>query len=405
MSKTHHFDITIIGAGIVGLFSAIVLAKRGFSVALCDASSIKPFAIDDNPLDYRPLAISLSSKHILQAFDCWQNIQAYSQEILDIQVSSQGHWGVTRLNHQQQKCPALGYVVDSHVLHNSLLQQLADIDNITTFEHSHCQALEQNSNGTLVSLLQNEAVLSIQTSLLLIADGSNSQTRELAGFSVEKTAYEQSAIAANITGLLSEANTAYERFTPQGPMAMLPLNNSRYGLVWANSCKRSESLCALNDQDFLKELQQAFGYRLGTFSKVGKRFSFPLFKIISTSLVKNRAIVLGNAAHNLHPVAGQSLNLALRDIAHLFDLIKDTDHLDDDLQQYQSIREKDHQQVIQLGDTLVNIFSNDLPVLNHARSAALALLDINPHLKHSFAWRGMGFAQQSATAVRGHINE
>lgn len=402
MSQTSlSFDITIIGAGIVGLTAAIALAQKGYRIALLAEHELTLPNINENSLNVRSIALSLSSKQILQHLNCWQKLQVYCQPINDIQVSSQGHWGVTRLNHIQQQCDALGYVIESHLLESTLINEVDAIKGINVFRSSQYEQLEQTEGYCVIQLKHDNHELTISSKLCLICDGASSKARDMAGFSTQKYDYQQWAIAAHVSGPTMKNNKAYERFTPQGPLAMLPLIDARYGLVWSNSKNRSEELMAMDDEPFLNELQQAFGYRLGRINQIGKRFAFPLIKVVTEQLVQQRCVVLGNAAHNLHPVAGQSLNLALRDIAHLSDFLSDLNHCDEHLVKYQDLRRVDHQQVIQLGDTLVHLFSNNLPLLNHARSAALALLDVVPPLKNDFAWRGMGFAQPAASAQRG----
>lgn len=400
-NKQLSFDITIIGAGIVGVMAAIALAQRGHKIALLAEYDLNKAHKNHTPLDIRSIALSLSSKRILQHFNCWQELQSICQPINDIQVSSQGHWGVTRLNYKEQHCDALGYVIESHHLEALLIKKLSDYSNIHVFHCSQYTQLEQETNGCTIQLNHDKKIKSILSQICLICDGAQSKAREMAGFNTQRYDYHQVAIATHVSGQHMQNTIAYERFTPQGPLAMLPLTQSRYGLVWSNNPERSQQLMAMNDDAFLAELHQSFGYRLGKISEIGKRFAFPLIKQVTDTLVQQHCIVLGNAAHNLHPVAGQSLNLALRDIAHLSDFLMKLDDSEKQLECYQTLRMGDHQQVTQLGDTLVQLFSNNLPVLNHARSAALAMLDITPSLKNDFAWRGMGFAQTAASAQRG----
>ncbi|MBL7005078.1 MAG: FAD-dependent monooxygenase, partial [Gammaproteobacteria bacterium] len=272
-------------------------------------------------------------------------------------------------------------------------------------EHYQCETLTHTPESTKLTFKHKDKPVQVNCKLTIICDGAYSPTRDKAGFTTIKDDYRQTAITANISGKHCNNHIAYERFISTGPMAMLPLNNNRYGLVWSNSAERSEQLMQLNDNEFLQQLQQSFGYRLGKLTQIGTRTSFALKKVLSQQLTLERCVVLGNSAHNLHPVAGQSLNLALRDIAHLYDHIT---HLDDSTQalvRYEKSRSKDHLQVMQLSDNLVSLFSNNLPVLNHARSAALAALDCLPALKNSIAWRGMGYAQSAASAQRGQLED
>lgn len=395
------FDISIIGAGIVGVTAAIALAQKGHKIALLAEYDLNQAHKKQAFLDVRSIALSLSSKQILQHLNCWQELQNLCQAINDIQVSSQGHWGVTRFNHKQQQCEALGYVIESHHLEALLIKKLDGYSNISIFHSSQYSLLEQNHKTCRIHLKHAGQDKNITSTICFICDGAQSKAKQMAGFKTHRHDYQQLAIATHVSGLNMQSNTAYERFTPHGPLAMLPLTQARYGLVWSNRQAKSKQLMAMDDEGFLKQLQKTFAYRLGSISATGKRFAFPLIQQVTKTLVENRCVVLGNAAHNLHPVAGQSLNLALRDIAHLADYLTTLDAPEDLLMEYQTLRNSDHQQVIQLADTLVQLFSNNLPILNHARSTALALLDITPPLKNTFAWRGMGFAQAAAAAQRG----
>jgi len=402
MTKSpHSFDISIIGAGVVGITAAIALAQNGHKVALLAEYDLTKSHKNNDPLDVRSIALSLSSKQILKHLGCWQDLQNHCRNIHDIEVSSQGHWGVTRLNHQQQNCDALGYVIESHHLESILIQKLECFKNINVFHSSQYTQLVQTEDGCNITLKHKNKSINVNSHVCFICDGAQSKARDMAGFKTKKYDYHQMAIATNVSGAHMQNNIAYERFSPHGPLAMLPLTQSRYGLVWSNSAKHCQQLMAMTDNDFLKALQHNFGHRLGRITQTGKRFAFPLIKLVTETLVQQRCVVLGNAAHNLHPVAGQSLNLALRDIAHLADFLSDLTNASEHLEHYQQLRQADHKQVIELGDTLVHLFSNNLPVLNHARSAALALLDIVPTLKNNVAWRGMGFAQTPASAQRG----
>lgn len=397
--KDNLFDITIVGAGLVGLLSAIILSKRGYTIALIDKSEIKKQTLAQQT-DARAIALSWSSYQILKAFDCWSEIKPHTKGIKEIQVSSQGHWGVTRLKNTDFPISDFGFVIENQHLHNALFSQAESNDLIHFYSHLECDSLQQiEKGGCQLGFKQSD--IKFNSKLVFICDGAQSKTRDLAGFSTSHTNYQQTAITAVISGENTDRNTAFERFTQYGPLAMLPIKENQYGLIWAQKTKQSEALLGLNDEQFLTQLQQSFGYRLGQLTACSSRVAFPIHKLISNELVKDNYVVLGNTAHNLHPVAGQSLNLAIRDIAHLFDHLDELNHLENRLKHYQEIQLKDHKQVIQLGDRLVQLFSNNLPLLNHARSAGLALLDMNPPLKQNFAWRGMGYGSTSATAQGG----
>lgn len=397
-------DIAIIGTGIVGIMTAIAFAKRGYSVAIADVKAIETLSTHaQKSLNARSLALSLSSQKILQAFDCWDNISSHCKAIHDIHVSSKGHLGATRINRTQVNCDALGYVIEDAPLFNTLLKQAQQYSQILFLPKYLCTAINPTEKGCELSFSHNDESVTLNSTLTLICDGALSKTRALAGFTQHHYDYKQFAITANVQGTHSDNHIAFERFTAQGPMALLPLTNKRYGLVWTVNPQQHEALMQANEAEFLHQLHNSFGFRLGKLTHIGERHSFPLHKIACDSLIHKHCVVLGNAAHNLHPVAGQSLNLALRDIAHLYDSITNLEDISEKLAAYNDKRMQDHQQVEQLSDGLVQLFSNNLAVLNHLRAASLSALDRVEALKNNFAWRGMGYGQPAANAQSGQL--
>ena len=232
--------------------------------------------------------------------------------------------------------------------------------------------------------------------LLVAADGNKSQVLQLLNIGSSRKDYAQSALITNITPGKKHNNVAYERFTETGPLAFLPMTQNRCSVVWTVSPEQADYLYALDESDFTAQLQQRFGFRLGQIKKVGKRQIYPLFLQSATQMVQGRVAVIGNAAHSVHPVAGQGFNLALRDVALLAELIVDHQRAADDigspatLQQYESLREDDIKRVYGFTDVLVRTFSNAIPPLAHARSLSLLLVDVLPDLKHQLAVQSMG---------------
>ncbi|MDH5326879.1 MAG: FAD-dependent monooxygenase, partial [Gammaproteobacteria bacterium] len=248
---------------------------------------------------------------------------------------------------------------------------------------------------------------SVKTRLLVAADGGQSSVRTLCNIEVKQREYHQSAVIANISCSHPQAHTAYERFTPQGPLALLPMGVERYSLVWTHNQRDVEAVMALPDTDFLQQLQQAFGNRLGQLIKTGKREAYPLRLTQACEQIRPRIALIGNAAHTLHPIAGQGFNLGLRDVATLAQVIVDARHNDQDigsletLKQYAQWRQKDQNHIITLTDTLVRLFSNRFKPLSLARNLGLIGMDLLPPLKRQFSKHTMGVAGRLPRLARG----
>jgi 2-octaprenyl-6-methoxyphenol hydroxylase len=244
----------------------------------------------------------------------------------------------------------------------------------------------------------------LSANLIVAADGANSTIRRLLDLAVTERDYQQVAITANISTERPHLGKAFERFTESGPVALLPMSDNRSSLIWTVNSGQETELLALPDQDFLERLQAHFGYRLGKLTQVGQRGSFPLKMTQTQQPVQQRTVFIGNAAHNLHPIAGQGFNLGLRDVAVLADKLScgyadcgDAELLHD----YQAWQQSDQDNVIRTTDLLVTLFSNDNPILGHARGVGLALLDILPRTKGHLAQRSMGLSSKQARLARG----
>jgi len=232
--------------------------------------------------------------------------------------------------------------------------------------------------------------------LLVAADGNNSQVMKLLAIGTSQKNYQQVALITNVTPGKKHNNVAYERFTDTGPLAFLPMQDNRCSVVWTLTQQQADYLYAMDEVDFLQQLQERFGYRLGQFKKVGVRHLYPLFLQSAAQMVHGRVAILGNAAHSVHPVAGQGFNLALRDIAVLSEKIVDNQRAGDDigsaamLQSYAIQREDDIKRVYRFTDALVKTFSNNIAAVAHMRSLSLLMVDVMPDIKHRLAAQSMG---------------
>ena len=401
-------EIAIVGGGLVGLCAALALQHPNRNVSVIESSSLLQTRQDPTGLNTRSIALSYASVQIFKALDIWNDIKNLASPIRTIHISAKGRWGVSRLKANDYDLDALGYVIESQQLGLCLLEKVNQNKSITlvapaTFESA------QTEDTVQLSYCTSEGSESLQADLLLVADGAQSRARECLGIEHKTIDYAQSAIITNVCFDKPVAAAAYERFTESGPLAMLPLGHNRYACVW--TCKPEAALAfdGAGRYRLYSIVTKLLWFQAWIYRTSGASDSaFRLERTEAKSLTKNRCVLIGNAANALHPVAGQGFNLGLRDIASLQGVLEDIsitkpDELAKKLTTYEQLRQSEQRQVIRLGDGLVSLFSNDLPILNHARSAALALLDIIPALKTEVALSGMGLATGGNAMLRGRL--
>jgi 2-octaprenyl-6-methoxyphenol hydroxylase len=411
------FDLIIIGGGMVGASLAISLAEQPLRIALVEAASLpskKQDSKEPAPPNYddRAIALSFGARRIFEGMGLWADIAPQATAIDHIHVSDQGRFGFTRLDARQENVDALGYVVTARQLGATLMDKLHHCANLTMISPATLTELKLGDEHATAVIARDDANTEALTARLVVAaDGGNSHVRRQLNIQTADHDYGQTAIIANITPEKPHRNVAYERFTRNGPLALLPLDtqneDNHCSLVWTRAPDDAERLLQLSDEDFLAELQPCFGKRLGRFIKVGKRHSYPLTLIQAQEQVRSRLALIGNAAHTLHPIAGQGFNLGLRDVATLAQTIVDAQRAENDigslsvLEDYAHWRHRDHQQVIGFTNTLVQTFSNRLPPLALARNIGLIATDIIPPLKHKLARHSMGIAGKLPRLSRG----
>jgi len=399
MTENIDFDVLIVGAGMVGTSLALALKNTSLKIGIIEAHSIET---DSQPsFDDRGIALSYGSQRIFETLGLWPALQAYATPILDIHISDRGHFGVTRLSAQGANVPALGQVLTAKQLGQQLNIALQQADNIELLSPLKVTALETSSDKTTVSLSNQQK---LHCKLLVAADGQHSTIRELLELGSWQRDYQQTAVTANVSTERPHQNRAFERFTDSGPLALLPMSDNRSSLVWTVKTDDEQRLLALSDEDFLQALQQRFGFRLGHFTKVGKRSSYPLGLMQTDAAIEPRLLLIGNAAHSLHPIAGQGFNLGLRDAAVLAEII--SQHSDDcgqpaSLEAYKAWQLPAQDNIVKATDRLVKLFSNANPLLGHGRSAALAMLDILPPVKQRLSLASMGLSQKQTRLARG----
>lgn len=392
-TETMHpdYDVLIVGGGMVGASLAVALAPTGLRVGVVEA---RPFGAPGQPsYDDRSIALSFGSRLILEDLGLWDAFRDEVTAIEAVHVSERGRFGATRLYRQEEGVPALGYVVENRVIGRILdgavkpdaLIAPATVSSLD-FENDHV-ALEVNCE---------DQIRSITTRLLVAADGTRSRIREQLGIQTRARDYRQLAVIANVTPERLHHNVAYERFTSSGPVALLPMSENRCSLVWTRRESELETVESLSDQAFLSALQRCFGYRLGRFVKVGRRQSYPLVLMRADRDIARRAVLIGNASHTLHPVAGQGFNLALRDVAVLADLLTRADREAADpggselLKAYARTRRGDLKLVERYTDLLARAFLIPSSAAGHLRGAGLVLFDLIPPMRHALARQSMG---------------
>ena len=381
---------------MVGGCLGLALSQSSLRVAIVEA---RPFT--DKQVDKaakRAIALSWGSRCLLEQLDIWQQIDESAMPIRQIHVSDKGHFGKTRLSAKTQQVDALGYVVEAAQIEAVVEKNLAatNVDILcpaTLIDYADCGA----NSAVTISFDGKEQTLSCQ--LLVGADGGLSNVRQLGNFELKQYSYEQYAITA-LVKVESDANeVAYERFTAAGPIAMLPHFDGLYSLVWTMPSALAEQIKCLSEEAFLERLQSQFGYWLGELSSVGERQTFPLNLSYTPDSTSARTVLIGNAAHQLHPVAGQGFNLGLRDAAMLADVLmsaKQDIGADEVLEAYARQRKTDQALVIGFTDAVIKLFSTDTALFSAVRNSGLLMLDKVPLFKNQFARQTMGLASRFA---------
>ena len=384
-------QLAIIGGGLVGASLALALQEgarqRGWRIVL-----IEPFAPGNSyqpSYDARSSALSYGTRQIYERLGLWPALSARADPIRQIHVSDRGRFGATRLSAESEGVPALGYVVENAWLGQCLWQAL-DAEVVEWRCPAEVTALQALGDGYRLTLNDGSQ---LDCDLAVLADGGRSGLREQLGIAVKTTPYGQSALIANISTAEAHQGQAFERFTDDGPMALLPLSENRSALVWTRQGGDAQRLAALSEREFLVELQQVFGYRLGALTQVGVRHLYPLSLVEASEQVRPHLVVLGNAAHSLHPIAGQGYNLSLRDTLALAEALLDSPATPGDftvLQDYLRRQRLDQQLTVGFSDQVTRLFSTAQPLLVAGRNLGLLGLDLLPPAKHWFARQAMG---------------
>ncbi|MGA1561738.1 MAG: 2-octaprenyl-6-methoxyphenyl hydroxylase [Gammaproteobacteria bacterium] len=413
-TETQTCDVLIVGGGMAGASLALALAPSGLRVTLIEA---QPFVEQPTAAyDDRGIALAWGSQRILEGLGLWSELAQEATPIRQIHVSDAGHFGFTRLHADEEGVPALGQVVTGRILGRALQQALQQQEGIRVIAPATLTHFAQGDGTVMAEVVDAKgATQKWQASLLVAADGGNSPIRaqlvEQGRITLQQREYDQHAIVANVTPGKSHQNVAYERFTDQGPLAFLPLadveGQPRMALVWTATAERRDALLALSDVEFLAALQDKFGGRLGRLQRVGVRKSYPLQMLRAEQSVAGRVVLIGNAAHTLHPVAGQGFNLGLRDVAWLVEILRDAQADGQDigadavLQCYEQKRVGDQARTADFTDTLVRVFTHPALPVRVGRSTGLLAMELVAPMRHALAKRNLGLNGPLPRLLRG----
>lgn len=375
-------DILVVGGGLIGAVLMLALNHLGYSTLMVETKAFGDTTQAD--FDARTLALSPATQRILSMLGIWDALKDYATPISLIHVSDKHHFGASRIKAEPNN--PLGYVVEIQYINKVLHQLLPKKEVLAPATLINLNAAK---NQALISTQSGE--VTIQAQLIVAADGTESMVRQLCALSVKSRQYNQQALVANVGLVKPHENKAYERFTSQGPLALLPMKDNRMALVWAMYPEEAKRVLALDDSSFLKELQNAFGYRLGRFVKAGTRYSYPLRQVVMPQQTQWPVVFVGNAAHTLHPVAGQGFNLGIRDVATLAQCIAKSGLTPEMLADYLQLRHHDQEVITKCTDGLIQLFTSRLPGVALARSIGLVALDNSTVLKNLLAKYARGF--------------
>ncbi len=435
-------DVAIVGGGMVG--ASLALALRGLGVDVLLVEGIAPGSSAQPSFDDRTTALGNASRRIFEGLGVWGDIAPQASGIRTIHVSDAGRFGFARLRAEEQGIDAFGYVVANRVIGAALWKQLSAVSGgVVLRVPAKAEAIEVTEEGasfTLVSravggaasaatggaattsgvgtgdaaasgggvsgaAVDGEVRERVEARLLVAADGAQSGVRAAAAIEADVEDYDQIAIVANVGADHPHAGTAYERFAPSGPIAVLPLYDGSYGVIWSCRPQDAAGVLSLDDDSYLRELQARFGWRAGRFVRAGRRASYPLKLTRAAATTATRTVLIGNAAQALHPVAGQGFNLGLRDAAMLAEVIANAGSGDVGapqlLRRFAEWRAADRGGVVRFTDGLVKLFGSSRPGVGILRNLGLLMFDLAPPAKSALARVSAGFGGPTPRLARG----
>ena len=400
------YAIAIVGGGLVGASLALALAPLGLKVAVIEAvARAEP---EQPSFDERTTALANGSVRTFRTLGVWSGLERDATPIRKLHVSEQGRFGVARIDAAELGVPAIGYVVPNWAIGRHVVAALDATPGIEMLAPARVVGTDLIADRRHLEIETSEGVRTLSAQLVVAADGAHSMLRELGGVGAEHWDYEQTAIVTTVTTQRFHDHVAYERFTPDGPIAVLPLRDGRCGIVWTRRPEEASRVLALDDTGFLRELQDAFGLRLGRFVQAGKRHGYELALSRADRHTAPRLAIVGNAAQGLHPIAGQGFNLGLRDAASLAEVIatvpraSPADVGDESiLRAYAGWRDEDRRRIVAFTDGLVRIFGSPLGLVRGLRSLGLLAFDALPPAKDALSRLSVGAAGRVPKLARG----
>lgn len=409
MSDHVEVDLAIVGGGLVGASLALALGTTDLRIALIEG--VAPDAAAQPSFDDRTTALGNGTRRVFESLGVWSAMAAEAAPIRQIHVSDAGRAGFARLDAREHDIDAFGYVITNRSMGRVLNAALAEHVSLERRMPARCTAVAFDDDGVVLHTEPGERPL--RARLVVAADGANSLVRSAAGLEANVEDYQQVAIVAHVASSRPADGTAYERFTPSGPFAVLPLHDGHYGIVWTLSPAAADEILALSDADYLARLQVAFGWRIGRLLRVGRRQAYPLRLTRAAAVTAERCVLIGNAAQALHPVAGQGFNLGLRDAVTLAEILMDSlaaarrGERDVDvgsaelLAEFARRRSADREGIIDFTDRLVKLFGDQRPGVPLLRDVGLLLFDLSPTAKQAMSRLSWGFAGRTPRLARG----
>ena len=404
MSKKISFDCIVIGGGLSGLTTTLALSKIGLSVAIIDKTSLK--MAKKNEGDQRTTAVSASGKKVFEALDVWDSLKKGAEPILDIVVSEKGKKGHLNFDHQTVGTEPMGHILNNIELKNSLISSIRSQKNIQLFPFKSLNNFFPETGAATIHLNDGS---SYEAALLVAADGRNSDGRRIAKIKSTNIDYNQSSIVFTVGHEKPHRGTAYEQFTTGGPIASLPMRGNKSSVVWSEDTEVVESLMQLDDKDFAAAASYRLNDCLGKMTIIGQRKVFPLKLNYADTIIANRFAMVGDAAHGLHPIAGQGFNLGLRDIANLTEEISNARRLGLDigsfetLRSYQAARRFDNFSLVAATDGLNRLFTDNNKIVRFIRSSGLDAINTMNPIKNLFMRLAMGEVGSLPHLLKGQL--
>lgn len=403
---TDSYDILIIGGGMVGATIACALGESALRIAVIETTPAVT-KWDEAEYDIRVSALTRATQRVFEVVGAWdgmvaQRVSPYCH--MHVWEGEPGHGGSIDFDCADIGEPDLGHIVENRVILAALLRRMEQFDNVDLFSPVRVSTLERTPEQVNLAL---EDGRQLSGRLLVGADGARSWVRQQASINTTGWAYDQTAVVATIRTSRHHEQTAYQRFLPEGPLAFLPLPEGLSSIVWSTTPERATELVEMEASQFLDELQQAFGDLLGRMEATGPRGAFPLVLQHANAYVADRIALAGNAAHAIHPLAGQGLNLGISDAAALAEVVIEADRGKRDigdfalLRRYERWRKADNVSMMAAMDGFKRLFSNDIMPLRLLRKAGLNLADASGPVKHMIVKRAMGLTGDLPRLSRG----